>query len=116
MLHLTPHSRILLALEPIDGRKGIAGLAAVCRQALGDTPWDGAVSGLRTRAGTTRKLLAYDGHGFWLCPKRLSQGRFRWGPTATTPRVRLSARELTVRLGNGFPERAQMAPEWRQVA
>jgi hypothetical protein len=30
--------------------------------------------------------------------------------------VRLSARELTVLLWNGFPERAQMAPEWRQVA
>jgi hypothetical protein len=48
--------------------------------------------------------------------KRLSQGRFHWWPTATAPSVRLSARELTVLLWNGFPERAQMAPEWRQVA
>jgi transposase len=48
--------------------------------------------------------------------KRLSQGRFRWWPTAATPSVRLAARELIVLLGNGFPDRAQMAPEWRQVA
>jgi len=32
MLQLTPQSRILLATEPVDFRKGIDGLAAVCRQ------------------------------------------------------------------------------------
>jgi len=64
---LTPHSRIFLALEPIDGRKGIDGLAAVCRQALGDNPLDGAVYVFRTRTGTTLKLLTYDGQGVWLC-------------------------------------------------
>jgi len=48
--------------------------------------------------------------------KRLSQGRFQWWPTAPVPSVRLSARELTILLWNGFPDRAQMAPEWRQVA
>jgi transposase len=116
MLQLTPQSRIFLALEPVDCRKGIDGLAAVCRQALGDNPLDGAVYVFRNRRGTTLKLLAYDGQGFWLCTKRLSQGRFHWWPTAATPSVRLSARELTVLLWNGFPERAQMAPEWRQVA
>jgi transposase len=116
MLQLTPHSRIFLALEPVDCRKGIDGLAAVCRQALGDNPLDGAVYVFRNRTGTTLKLLAYDGQGFWLCTKRLSQGRFHWWPTAATSSVRLSARELIVLLWNGFPDRAQMAPEWRQVA
>jgi transposase len=116
MLQLTPQSRIFLALEPIDCRRGIDGLAAVCRQALGENPLGGAVYVFRNRTGTMLKLLAYDGQGFWLCTKRLSQGRFHWWPTAATPSVRLSARELTVLLWNGFPERAQMAPEWRQVA
>jgi transposase len=116
MLQLTPYSRIFLALQPVDCRKGIDGLAAVCRQALGENPLDGAVFVFRNRAGTTLKLLLYDGQGFWLCTKRLSQGRFHWWPTAATPSVRLSARELTELLRNGFPDRAQMAPEWRQVA
>jgi transposase len=116
MRQLTPQSRIFLALEPVDCRKGIDGLAAVCRQALGDNPLGGAVYVFRNRAGTTLKLLLYDGQGFWLCTKRLSQGRFHWWPTAATPSVRLSARELSVLLWNGFPDRAQMAPEWRQVA
>ena len=115
MLQLTPHCRILLAVDPIDGRKGIDSLAAVCRQALGDNPLDGAVYVFRTRAGTTLKLLAYDGQGFWLCTKRLSQGRFHWWPTATSQSVTLSAWELSILLGNGHPDRAQLAPAWRPV-
>jgi transposase len=116
MLQLTPQSRIFVALTPVDFRKGIDGLAAVCRQALGENPLGGAVYVFRNRAGTALKLLAYDGQGFWLCTKRLSQGRFQWWPTAPAPSVHLSARELTILLWNGFPDRAQMAPEWRQVA
>jgi hypothetical protein len=30
--------------------------------------------------------------------------------------VPLSARELSILLWNGFPDRAQMAPEWRAVS
>jgi transposase len=87
----------------------------VCRQALGENPLGGAVYVFRNRTGTTLKLLAYDGQGFWLCTKRLSQGRFHWWPTTATPTVHLSARELTILLWNGDPERAQMAPVWRPV-
>jgi transposase len=116
MLQLTPQSRIFVALAPVDFRKGIDGLAALCRQTLSENPLGGAVHVLRNRAGTALKLLVYDGQGFWLCTKRLSQGRFQWWPTATTPSVRLSAQELAILLWKGYPERAQMAPEWRHVA
>jgi len=116
MLQLTPQSRIFLALQPVDFRKGIDGLAALCRQTLAENPLSGAVYVFRNRPGTTLKLLAYDGQGFWLCTKRLSQGRFHWWPTAPRPSVPLSARELTILLWNGDPDRAQMAPVWRAVS
>lgn len=35
MIQVTPHMRILVAVEPIDFRAGIDGLAALCRQRLG---------------------------------------------------------------------------------
>ena len=70
---------------------------------------------MRTRTGTTLKLLASEGQGVWLCTQRLSHQRFHWWPTARTPRVTLSAWELTVLLGNGYPARAQLAPDWRPV-
>jgi hypothetical protein len=34
MIQVTPHMRIMLAIEPADFRKGIDGLAGVCRQIL----------------------------------------------------------------------------------
>jgi transposase len=116
MLQLTPQSRIFLATQPVDFRKGIDGLAAVCRQVLGENPLAGAVSVFRNRAATALKLLLYDGQGYWLLMKRLSQGRFTWWPTTADARVPLSARELMIVLWNGDPERAQMAQDWRRVA
>jgi len=116
MLQLIPQSRILLATEPVDFRKGIDGLAAVCRQRLGDNPFEGAVYVFRNRAGTALKLLLYDGQGYWLCMKRLSQGRFTWWPQSVDARVPLSARELIILLWNDNPDQAQMARDWRRVA
>ena len=72
MLQLTPQSRIFVATEPVDFRKGIDGLAAVCRRVLGDNPLSGALYVFRNRVGTTLKILCYDGQGYWLCTKRLA--------------------------------------------
>ena len=38
MLQLSAQSRIFLAVQPVDFRKGIDGLAALCRQALHENP------------------------------------------------------------------------------
>jgi IS66 Orf2 like protein len=59
MIQLTPQSRIFLATEPVDFRKGIDGLAAVCRQRLGDNPLEGAVYVFRNRSATALKLLIF---------------------------------------------------------
>ena len=39
MIQIMPQMRILLAVEPVDFRKGIDGLAAVCRKALFADPF-----------------------------------------------------------------------------
>ena len=115
MLQLTPQSRILLATEPVDFRKGIDGLPAVCRKALGDNPLSGAIYVCRNRSGTAIKILFYDGQGFWLCRKRLSQGRFHWWTHAQGTSARLAARELQILLWNGHPDQARMAEDWRPL-
>src|SRR5512143_4000747 len=108
MLQLTPQSRIFLAVAPVDLRKGIDGLAAVCRQAFAQNPLDRALYVFRNRTGTTLKLLSSDGQGYWLMTKRLSVGRLQWWPPAPCATVRLAARELQVLLWNGCPDRAAM--------
>jgi transposase len=116
MLQLTAQSRVFVAVESADFRRGIDGLAALCRQRLGEDPFAGAIFVFRNRRGTALKLLCYDGQGFWLCQKRFSQGRLNWWPTSAQAAARLSARELQILLWNGNPEDAGMADDWREVA
>ena len=116
MLQLSPQSRIFVAVEPVDFRRGIDGLGAICRQHLAHNPLQGAVFVFRNRRATAIKLLVYDGQGYWLCQKRLSSGRFQWWPRADSPVSALSARELHILLWNGHPGAARMAEDWRRVA
>jgi transposase len=116
MLQLSPQSRIFVAVEPVDFRKAIDGLGAICRQQFGQNPLHGAVFVFRNRRATAIKVLVYDGQGFVLCLKRLSAGKFQWWPRADTPVCPLSARELQILLWNGHPGAARMAEDWRQVA
>ena len=116
MIQLTPHMRILLAVEPVDFRKGIDGLARVSREALQTDPFSGAVLVFRNRRGRALKVLLYDGQGFWLCQKRLSVGHFRWWPSGGREGVcRLEVHELQLLLWNGDPARAGAAPLWRRL-
>lgn len=116
MIQLTPQMRVLVAVEPADFRKGIDGLAQICRAVLKSDPFSGAVFVFRNRRKTAIKLLVYDGQGFWLCHKRLSSGRFRYWPTspndAATP---LQAHEMQVLLRAGDPQGTHAAPPWRRV-
>jgi transposase len=116
MIQVTPHMRILLAVEPADFRKGIDGLAGLCRQVLGTNPLEGALFVFRSKSRRALKLLVYDGQGFWLCQKRLSQGRFGWWPSTTDQNIcRLQAHQLQLLLWNGNPTAAQTAPMWRPL-
>jgi len=116
MIQITPQMRILLAVEPVDFRRGIDGLAAVCRQQLNQEPMSGVMFVFASRKRTALKILVYDAQGFWLCQKRLSRGRFKWWPNhqgqAAHP---LEAHELQLLLWNGDPASAQTAPMWRRL-
>ncbi len=116
MLQLTPQSRVFLAVEAADFRRGIDGLSALCRQPIGEDPFAGAIFVFRNRRGTSLKLLCYDGQGFWLCQKRLSQGRLKWWPSTPQASVSLSLRELQILLWNGNPKALELAEDWRRVA
>jgi len=82
MIQITPQMRILVATEPRDFRKGIDGLARVCKEVLKQDPFSGWGFVFRNRPATALKALVYDGQGFWLCYQRLSSGKFCWWPSA----------------------------------
>ena len=116
MIQITPQMRVLVAVEPVDFRKGIDGLARACKDVLRHDPFCGWVFVFRNRPATALKALIYDGQGFWLCHKRLSSGRFRWWPTSKTAVAKtLAAHQLHVLFSAGDPESTQAAPTWRSV-
>ncbi|MDH5658821.1 MAG: IS66 family insertion sequence element accessory protein TnpB [Nitrosopumilus sp.] len=115
MIQITPQMRVLVAVEAADFRRGIDGLAQLCRAALASDPFTGTVFVFRNRRRTAIKLLVYDGQGFWLCHKRLSKGTFRWWPSSTERSSELRAHELQVLLSAGDPSVTRAAPEWRRV-
>jgi transposase len=117
VIQVTPQMRVLVAVEAADFRRGIDGLAQLCRASLKADPFTGTVFVFRNRRGTALKLLVYDGQGFWLCHKRLSKGKFRWWPSGEkqTAATALQAHELQVLISAGDPSTTGAAPMWRRV-
>ena len=104
----------MVAVEPVDGRKGIDSLAQLCREQLSEDPFSGCLFIFRSRSGTAVKLLCFDGQGFWLAQKRLSQGRFRFWPQGEETGYSLEAHQAQVLLAAGDPA-VNGGPVWRSV-
>lgn len=117
MIQLSPRVRILVAVKPVDFRKGIDGLAAVCRRVMVSDPFSGEVFVFRNRRRTAIKILVYDGQGFWVCQKRLSAGHFSWWPEREGSEVEtVEAHVLQLLLWNGDPRFARVAAQWRRLS
>ena len=52
MIQVAPQMRILVAIESVDLRKGIDGLAQLCREKLGADPFSGCGVIFRSRRAT----------------------------------------------------------------
>jgi transposase len=94
MIQITPQMRILVAVEAVDFRNGIDGLARVCKQQLRSDPFSGALFVFCNRRRTALKILVYDGQGSGFARSvsrwddsvsgrlvRLRRGK-RWRPTS----------------------------------
>jgi transposase len=115
MLQITPQMRILVALESVDGRKGIDSLVQLCREKLTADPFSGCVFVFRSRSATSIRVLAYDGQGFWLAQKRLSKGRFVWWPNASGAACTIESYQAQILMAAGNPN-THGAPMWRRVS
>lgn len=117
MIQVTPHMRIVVAVTPVDFRKGIDSLAAVCREKLQSDPFSGAVFVFTNKSRQALRLLLYDGQGFWLCHKRLSKGRFVWPfPPEADNVTGLSAGQLQQLLWNANPLTMIASADFRRIA
>jgi transposase len=70
--------KVLVAVKPVDFRKGMVGLASLVKQELGRDPFSGVMFVFRSKRADRLKLLLWDGTGLVLVTKRLEEGNFRW--------------------------------------
>ncbi len=103
--------RILFARRPVDFRKQIDGLAAVCERELGEAPLDGTLFLFTNRTGNALKALVWTHGGFTLVYKKLEQGRFSW-PSGDADRVRMTPAELAALLEGIDLSKARRLKRW----
>jgi len=116
MIQITAQMGVLVAIEAVDGRKGIDSLVGVCQERLSEDPITGCVFVFRSRRGTSIRLLSYDGQGYWLAQQRLSKGRFAWWPESTSAAKQLEAYEAQLLMVAGDVSRVRAAPMWGRVS
>jgi hypothetical protein len=110
-------SECIIELEGARGKMRIQwkGAAAPDLAGLSRALWEGCLFVFRSRRGTSIRILVYDGQGFWLAQKRLSQGRFVWWPSGKEASRVLQAHQAQLLLAAGNPE-TEAAPVWRKVS
>ena len=108
---LGPATKIYIAVEAIDMRKGFEGLHGLVRDHLGQDPLSGHLFLFTNRTRTRLKVLVWDGSGLWVCAKRLEKGRFRWPQDEGVAGVIMRAEELAM-LVNGLDLKQAQARKW----
>ena len=111
MFGLGPATKIYIAVEAIDMRKGFEGLHGLVRDHLGQDPLSGHLFLFTNRARTRLKVLVWDGSGLWVCAKRLEKGRFRWPQVEGVASLIMRAEELAM-LVNGLDLKQTQARNW----
>jgi transposase len=108
VIQIAPGTRVYLACQPVDLRKGFDGLSALVANVLRDDPFSGRLFLFRGKRGDYLKLLYWDGSGLCLYAKRLEKGRFVW-PPLVDGRLALTPAQLAL-LIEGIDWRRTVAP------
>ena len=106
MLTIATNTRIFLAVEPTDMRKGFDGLFSLVETVIEQDPFSGHLFLFRNRQRDRLKILYWDRDGLALWYKRLEKGRFQF-PTDVVrssseeppPSCEIRADELAMLLG-----------------
>lgn len=93
MIGPAPGAKVMVAMRPVDFRKGADSLAALVAAEYGGKPYSGVIYVFRAKRADRIKLIWWDGTGQCLMAKRLEQGTFRW-PRIQEGVMRLTAAQL----------------------
>ena len=83
MLTVSRTTRVFLAIEPTDMRKGFDGLFALVENVIQEDPFSGHLFVFRNRRRDRLKLLWWDRDGLAIFYKRLERGGFQFPTDAS---------------------------------
>jgi transposase len=112
MFGFGPATRIYIALEPVDMRKGFDGLYGLVRDYLGQDPLSGHLFLFTNRCHTRLKVLVWDGSGLWVCAKRLERGRFGWPAANESRSITMRPEELAMLINGMDLKQARPRKNW----
>jgi transposase len=111
-------TRIYLAVGATDMRKSFEGLSGLVREKLSQEPLSGHLFLFCNQPRNRLKVVFWDGHGLWVCAKRLEKGRFSWpvpSEDATgAAAVTIKQEELAMLLGGIEMARTERKQWWRR--
>ncbi len=108
MLTFSRTTRVFLAVEPTDMRKGFDGLFALVENVIREDPFSGHLFVFRNRRRDRLKILWWDRDGLAIFYKRIERGTFQFPTDAavrktqpspeSSPRCEIRADELALLL------------------
>jgi transposase len=104
-------TKIYLAVEAVDMRKGFEGLYGAVRDQLGHDALSGHLFLFTNKTRTRLKALVWDGSGLWVGAKRLEKGRFHWPEAKGRHSVTMRSEELAM-LVNGLDVKQTRQRNW----
>ena len=115
MIQMTPQTKIMVAVEPINFQKRMDGTAGICRAQFERDPYDGVIYVFRNRRSTMIRLYFFDGLVEWCCDLRIAKGRFPHWPKDCTPLKGMQAHELVLLVKGANPAKARVLPAWKKL-
>jgi transposase len=94
MWTLAPGLKVYVAMEAVDMRKSVNGLALYVAEILERDPLSGQLFVFSHAARRVIKVLYWDGSGFCLWYKRLEKSRFRWPKVEGENELEMTATDL----------------------
>jgi len=118
VLSLPPSVRILVATQPVDGRKGADSLMVLVRDVLRHDPLSGHLFVFFSKRRDRVRIVYWDRNGFAMWTKRLERGRYRPGMSADGNLAvhLLEAAELSLILEGIDLVGARRRPRWEPAA
>lgn len=104
------NATIWLYPKPVDFRKQMDGLITLIADHLQLNPLSGQLFLFRNRGATKVKLLWWERNGFWLCYKRLEQGKLIF-PQISDKEMMLTGEQLSWLLSGLDFSKQRLLPE-----